>query len=100
MQHGAVARYQKIQFLDHIQEDLILPMLDALRSPGDGIRQCLRRARSALQAIAFLCHNPKYMDMDLLFDTIQYSKQKYSQNSGNSILLVNNKQAVIKSYSY
>ena len=59
MQHGAIARYQKIQLLDHIQEYFVLPVLNALRTPRDSIRQCLRRARRTLQAIAFLRHAPK-----------------------------------------
>ena len=54
MQHRAIASYQNIEFLNDIQEDLVLPMLDALHAPGDCVSEGDRGARRAFQAVTLL----------------------------------------------
>mmetsp|Transcript_20800 Transcript_20800/g.61968 ORF Transcript_20800/g.61968 Transcript_20800/m.61968 type:complete len:308 (-) Transcript_20800:8-931(-) len=41
-QYGAVRGDQEVQPLDHIEEDLVLFVLDALGTPGDGVGDCRR----------------------------------------------------------
>ncbi len=53
--HAALKTYQEVDRLDDVQENLVLPVLDALWPPGDGVGDRGRRPRSArVQLVTFL----------------------------------------------
>lgn len=57
-QHGGYktsSSYQEVDWLNDVQEDLVLPVLDALWPPGDSVGDCSGRSRGAsVQLVALL----------------------------------------------
>ena len=54
VQHRAVARHQQIHLLDHVQEHVVLLVLDALLAPADHVGQVRGHHRRLLQTLALL----------------------------------------------
>ena len=53
-EHVAVGRRQQVDALDHVEENLVLAVLEALLAPGHGIRHRRRRSRHDLKLMRLL----------------------------------------------
>ena len=55
---STISRYFMLScvfYYTHVEEDLVLPVLDPLASPGHGVRQRYGGPRRRLQPVPFLC---------------------------------------------